>query len=362
MSRAPGPVLVDCRMARRRETGGARYARELAARLPGEHDVRVVYGPPPLPRRNALTTLGNLLLDLAWTHIALPALAARHRAAAIHSTFNWAPAWAPCPRVVTVHDLSWEHMPEAYPAGFRAYARVFTRASSRRADRVIAVSRATADDLTGLYGVRADRIDVVYTGVDGIGVGGPADTPRERVVLHVGEFEPRKRVPTLIEGFARFAGTPAGRGWRMVLAGRGGADAERVAALVDATPGVEALGFVGDDALRRLYGSSALLASVSRFEGFCLPVAEALAQGCPVMVARTPALVEAGGGDAVVVDEPVDAAAVAAALERATADPGALAARGARGRDHAAAFTWDACVAGTVASYDAAGRARGAAA
>lgn len=357
MSARPGPVLVDCRMARRRETGGARYARELVARLPAAAPgtpVRVLTGPPPLPRRNALTTAGNLLLDLAWTHVALPALAARHRARAIHSTFNWAPAWAPCPRVVTVHDLSWEHIPEAYPPSFRRYARLFTRMSSRRADRVIAVSRATADDLTGLYGVPADRIEVVYSGVDGIGVGGRVDAAtRERVVLHVGEFEPRKRVPTLIEGFARFARTPAGRGWRLLLAGRGGADAPRVAALVDATPGCEALGFVGDDTLRHLYGTSALLASVSRFEGFCLPVAEALAQGCPVMVARTAALVEAGGDDAIVVDEPVDAAAVADALGRAAADVDALAARGERGRDHAAAFTWDACVAGTLAAYAA---------
>lgn len=358
------PVLVDCRMARRRETGGARYARGLAERLPlSPHGppVRVTTGPPPLPRRNALTSLGNLLLDLVHTHVALPVLAARYRARAIHSTFNWAPVWAPCPVVVTVHDLSWERAPEAYPGGFRRFAQIFTRLSVRTATRVIAVSEATADDLVELYGVDRGRIDVVYTGIDGIDdPTAPPEAPRERMVLHVGEFEPRKRVPALVEGFRAFAATPGGEGWRLVLAGRGGADADAVARAARGAEGVEMAGFVGDGELSSLYRRAALTVSASRWEGFCLPIAEALHAGCPVLVADTPALREAGGDDALVIPAPCDAAAVGRALGDATRDAADLARRGARGPAHARRFGWQRCVDDTRAVYARLAAPRGA--
>ncbi len=349
------PVLLDCRIARRRETGGARYARDLARRMtddPGGPPVRVVMGPPPFPRRNALTSLGNLMLDLVWTHIAVPALAARHRAAAIHSTFNWAPVWAPCPRVVTIHDLTWERMPEEYPGGFRAFARIFTRLSARRAQRVITISQATADDLSDLYGVPRERIDVVYIGVDGVGEPIETTTSRDRAVLHVGEFEPRKRVVALVEGFLRFAGTPEGAGWRLVLAGRGGADEPEVTRLAADAPHVEMRGYVPDNALQELYSTSSLLVSTSRAEGFCLPVAEALIHGCPVLVTDTPALVEAGGPGAASIPEPVNPTTIAEALAKVLGDPEALARRGRQGARHAAAFGWDRCVSDTRAVYE----------
>lgn len=349
------PVVLDCRIARRRETGGARYARELAERLPrtpGAPPVRVAMGPPPLPRRNVLTSLANLLLDLVHTHVTLPALAARHRAAAIHCTFNWAPVWAPCPVVVTVHDLSWERAPEAYPGGFRRFAQIFTRLSVRTAARVIAVSKATADDLVELYGADPGRIDVVYTGIDGIDdPAAPPDPSRERMVLHVGEFEPRKRVPALVEGFRAFRATPGGEGWRLVLAGRGGSDADAVAAAARGADAVEMAGFVGDRELHSLYRRAALLVSASRWEGFCLPVAEALHAGCPVLVADTPALREAGGEDALVIPPPCDAAAVSRALGDATRDTDDLARRGARGVSHARRFGWQRCTDDTLAVY-----------
>lgn len=355
----PRTVLVDCRFARRRRTGGTRYARGLAERLPGaavgggDVRVRILHGPPALPRRNGLTTLGNLVLDLAWTHVAVPVLAVVHRAAIVHSTFNWAPAWAPCPRVVTIHDLSFERMPEAYPAGFLRYARFFTRLSARRAERVVAVSRATADDLTGLYGVAADRVRVVYTGIE---PGDATDGPRERIVLCVGEFEPRKRVPALVEGHARYADRWAGDAsagdappCELMLVGAGGADEDEVRRRAGARCHLR--GFVSDADLHDLYRRAMLLVMVSRWEGFGLPVAEALQAGCPVLVADTPALREAGGPEALVVPEPCDAEAIAAALTAALSDPSALAARGARGVAHAARFSWDACVADTLAVY-----------
>jgi glycosyltransferase involved in cell wall biosynthesis len=369
-ARARRPVvLLDARMARRRRTGGTRYIRGLVATLRARHgddvDLRVAWGPPPLPRRNALTGVGNLLLDLAWVHLCLPVLAARHRADLLHSPFNWAPLVSPCPRVVTVLDLSFERTPERYPAGFRRYARLFTRLSARRARRVVAISQATAADVTAWYGVPPGRIDVVYIGADGVGgapvgtTGDPAGAgadppPRAPLILCVGEMEPRKRVPDVAEGATRYAARATAAGgtpWRLAVVGAGGSDEPRVRALAAASGGaVEIRGAVDDRELTALYRRAGLLIAGSTDEGFGLPVAEAALHGCPVLVADTPALREAGGPDALVIagDGPD---AVAAALESACADPAALARRGERARRHAARFSWAACGEGTVAAY-----------
>jgi|GEM_PF-574252 len=399
-------VLVDARIMRRRRTGGARYARGLAEVLahhpPADLRVRVVTGPAPLARRNGVTSLGNLLLDLAWTHLALPVLALRHRAALIHTTFNWAPLWSHCPRVVTVHDLVWERFPETFPSGFRRYARLFTRPSARRARRVITISRASARDLAELYGVRPERIRVVYIGVGpteagesgdrggdpaddgttpaggagthpaggpatggdgggaggGGGGGGGAGAGRGEgvadgapFVLHVGEFEPRKRVPDLIEGHRRYlAGAPGDPPpCRLVLAGAGGGEEDRVRAL--AGRGCELEGYVSDARLEAMYRSATLLVMPSSWEGFGLPVAEAMRAGCPALVADTPALREAGGPEALVIPAPGGPGEIARALAGALADRDALRARGARGRAHAHGFSWERCRRDTLGVY-----------
>ncbi|MCC6830152.1 MAG: glycosyltransferase family 4 protein [Thermoleophilia bacterium] len=351
-------VLIDARMARRRRTGGARYITGLIRALDAHRDtldIRPVHGPPPLPRRNALTSLGNLLLDLAWTHVVLPLLAVRHRADVIHATFNWGPWVSPRPVVVTIHDLSWEVLPEAYPAGFRRYARTFTRATARRARAVIAVSQATADDLVRIYGIDPRRVRVIHTGIT---PRTPSGGPREAMVLHVGEFEPRKRVPEIIAAHAAYrAAAPANPPpCRLVLAGAGGADEDAVASACGAAAaGCERLGYVDDATLDDLYRRAALVVNNSAYEGFGLPVAEAMSAGCAVLVADTPALREAGGPEALVVDGPGQEA-LTRALGAALADRDALAERGRRGREHAATFTWETCAAAHAEAYRAASR------
>lgn len=342
-------VLVDVRMARRRRTGVARYAGELRAGVeraaPGDLRVVFVSGPPGLPRRNRLTSVGNLVIDLTWTHLGLPALAAARRASLIHAAFNWAPVLAPCPRVVTVHDLSWERLPADYPAGFRRYARLFTRLSARRARVVIAVSAATGADLVDLYRVPSSRITVVPHGVQ---IPPVSDVARDDVILHVGEFEPRKRVPTLIHGHARYWAN--GGRHRLVIAGAGGSDDGAVRRAAMENPGCDLRGFVSDAELAQLYARATLAVTLSRHEGFGLPVLEAMAAGCAVMVSDTPALVEVAGEPALVIDD-VSVDGVARALDGALGNPADLAARGRRGRARAAGYTWDAAAAMTLDVY-----------
>lgn len=334
-------MVVDARIARRRTTGAAVHVNGLRRAIgrvdPPDLDVRFLDGPPALRRRNRATTIGNLLLDLAWTHVAVPVAARLLGAAAVHAPFNWAPWWSPAPTVVTVHDLAWERVPETFPPFFRRYARVFTRRSVRRARRIITVSDSTGRDLAELYGVPVAKLRTIPNGVE---LDAAAPRTREPFILAVGELEPRKRIPELIAGHrAYFRAAPADPApCRLVIVGAGGSDETRAHGL--AGPECEMLGRVDDATLADLYRSATLLVYPSSYEGFGLPVLEAMAHGCPVLIARNSSLPEVGGDEALYLDD-AGADAIARALGAALADRPALAARGTRSVARAARFGWD---------------------
>jgi glycosyltransferase involved in cell wall biosynthesis len=344
-------VLVDGRMARRRKTGIATYIHELQHVMGNRpaSDLRIewIYGPPGLPRLGRLTSWGNLLIDMLWLHVLLPLAAARRRAGVLHAPVNWGPWWSPCPMVVTMHDLAWERVPEAFPENFRRYARLFARRSVKKAARVIAVSESTSRDLQELYRVPPDRIRVVPNGVH-------PDTrppgPREPFILSVGIREPRKRIAELVEGHAIYmANAPANPPpCRLVVVGGEGGDEERIRAA--AGPGCEIRGFERREELLALYRRATLLAYPSAYEGFGLPVVEAMAHGCPVLCARNSSLIEIGGRSAIFLDD-VTPEGIAAALTEALADREALAARGEAGRAEAARYSWSASATATRDVY-----------
>lgn len=344
-------VIVDARIARRRRTGAAVYLHDLQAALaaadPPDLNVQFVTGPPGLPRRNALTTLGNLLVDSAWHHVLLPLVAKRRRADLIHAFFNWAPWWTRRRTVVTVHDVAWERVPETFPAPFRRYARLLTKHSARRATRVITTTQSTARDLTGLYRVAESRIRVIPIGV----ASDPEPSnPREPFVLAVGEFEPRKRIVELITGHRLYVrGAPADPPpCRLVLAGAGGSDEAAVRAA--AGPECDVLGFVDDDTLGDLYRRATLLVYPSSYEGFGMPILEAMSHGCPALIANNSSLPEVGGDAALYIEAPTTDG-IAAALSAALADREALRTRGEASREHASAFAWSQIAAQTLDTY-----------
>jgi glycosyltransferase involved in cell wall biosynthesis len=344
-------VLVDGRMARRRRTGIATYVLELKAAMERKpaSDLRIewVFGPPGLPRLGRLTSWGNLALDVAWLHVLLPLIAWRRRAAVLHAPAAWGPWWSPCPMVVTMHDLAWERVPEAFPDDFRRFARRFARRSVARAARVIAVSESTSRDLQELYGVAPERLRVVPNGVD-------PDTrppgPREPFILSVGVLEERKRIAELAAGHALYmAQAPTEPPpCRLVIVGGSGGDEERVRAA--AGPGCEIRGFVRREEVLDLYRRATLLAYPSAYEGFGLPVVEAMAAGCPVLCARNSALIEVGGRTAIFLDD-VSTEGIARALSETLADREALAARGEEGRASAARYSWPAAATATRDVY-----------
>jgi glycosyltransferase involved in cell wall biosynthesis len=258
-----------------------------------------------------------------------------------HSTTS-IPGATRFPSVVTVHDVAFVHAPDRFT---RRGARVLTAGLERcrDADAVLVPSRSTRDDLVALD-FDPDVIRVVPWGVVVGGVG-PGDIDRvrrahalpDRFVLFVGTIEPRKNLQRLARAVGRLADPIP-----LVVAGPiGWGDAP------DLHPSTRLLGFVPAEDLAALYAAATVFAYPSLEEGFGMPVAEAMAQGAPVVTGAGTATEEVAGGAAVLVD-PNDVGAIAAGIERAIAESVELSERGLR---RAAELSWDATVDATVDAY-----------
>jgi len=282
----------------------------------------------------------TLARDTAWYFGALPLEARRRGCDVLHCTTYRAPLRSPVPVVVTVHDLAVLRLPDAFNRWTREYGRRLLGPVVRAARRVIAVSEFTKREVVDLLRVPDERVRVVPNAV---GAPFTADGPRAEgdYVLAVGTVEPRKNLPRLVEAAAR-----AGVELRVVGdPGWGGVEV--------AGNGVRRLGFVPDEELARLYRGALCVAYPSLYEGFGIPVLEAMACGAPVVTSAGGALEELADGAAVLVD-PLDVASIAEGIERAAAQREELA---RRGLERARRYTWAAAAEATVEVYrEAAGR------
>jgi glycosyltransferase involved in cell wall biosynthesis len=272
----------------------------------------------------------------------------------VHATSAAVPPTGSRPLVATVHDLAFRHYPEAYPESGRRYHERSARIVADEAARVLVPSEATARDLAELYGVDRGRVTITPLGVEvpaepdhagadrllrDLGVRGP-------FLLAVGTLEPRKNLPRLLDAFGEVAGELPGH-WLVVVGPVGWGP--RLRPTWDSVR-VKLAGPVGDALLHALYQAADGLAYPSLYEGFGLPVLEAMANGIPVLTSDRSSLPEVAGDAALLVD-PGDPDALAAALAKLAGDPAARQAAAARGRARAAAFTWDRCAAETAAAY-----------
>jgi glycosyltransferase involved in cell wall biosynthesis len=256
--------------------------------------------------------------------------------------------------IVTIHDLGWQVHPELYDRRLRLmYGGLFPWVR-RRANRFIAVSRYTADDLVRRAGIPAARIDVVYHGLDPVFA---APTPRQPhpavtgspYVLAVGGVSPRKNTRRLISAFSQWRGRSSPRAtYRLLITGTS-IDQEFTDNGARLPEGVSLLGYVDKTDLPGLYANAAAFLYPGIYEGFGLPIIEAMSAGCPVVTSRTGAAPEIAAGAAVLVD-PFDVASIEQGLEQAMRREEAERLR-TLGRERSRQFEWAAAAQATIEAY-----------
>lgn len=261
-----------------------------------------------------------------WEQVALPRLVRRLGVDVFHSPVNVLPWGLPCASVVTVHDLAFVHYPQYFRPARRVYQRTFTRRSVRAATRVVAVSESTRRDLIERFGAAPERVRVVYPAIDEDFR--PVEDPAvragfrakhglpQRYILFLGTLEPRKNLLVLLDAYARLRAllpdTPP-----LVIAGAKGWYYESVFARVRSL-GLERCitfaGYVARGEQPLWYACAELFVYPSVYEGFGMPVVEALGCGTPTITSSVSSLPEAGGDLALAVD-PHDAQGLAHAMQ-----------------------------------------------
>ncbi len=360
----PIRVALDAHVVGRRKTGNETYIVNLADALAGLGDVApIVYldAGTAWPRASHIERR-----DLRWRApqlrlpFELPYRAKRDGAQLLHVQYV-APPIARLPVVTAIHDVSFEDMTGMFSRSTRFRLKVSIRLSARRSAAVVTLSEFSRSRIVHHYGIDPDRVVVTPLGVDSRwrrlepeqvasqlnGLGLP-----ERFVLAVGNLHPRKNIPRLIQAMAKARDRGAGD-LHLVLAGQPAWRAGEVDVAIDQVGGaswVHKLGYVDDDVLVALHSAARVVAYPSLYEGFGLPVLEALACGAIVVASSTTSIPEVAGDAAILVD-PMSVEGMADGLSKAATDQKLRARLRAAGPARTEAFTWRRCAERTVEAY-----------
>jgi len=378
------------RTTRAQPTGTERYSLHLLRALLAldhDNDYTFYFNTPPRPglfRDSNRVHYRIIPFPRLWTHLRLSWEMARRPPDVLFVPAHVLPLIHPRRTVVTIHDLGYYHEPEAHPPRQRAYLEWATRYNAQSASLIIADSAATKRDLVTVLGIAAEKIRVVYLGVDErfrpvsdaaqiaavkqrYGIAGP-------YILYVGTLQPRKNLVRLVEAFGRivraldmgyegmnrFDANDPQRRLSLVLAGAKGwwyEDIFRAVLHMELAGQVIFPGYVKHDDLPALYSGAELFVLPSLYEGFGLPVLEAMACAAPVVAASVSSLPEIVG-DAGVLADPTDDADIARAMIRVLMDPLRAADMRRRGLERARRFSWQRCARETLEVIrDAAGEA-----
>lgn len=345
------------------------YSRQLLEHLPHDDQRQFLallgdqhYQPPGHVR--VYRTRWNTLQPpqrILWEQMFLPVIAARERLDVLHGLGFAVPIASSIPRVVTVHDLSFLLFPDNFRPFNRFYLSRITALSCRASRRVIAVSAATAADLSRLLGVDAGKIDVIYNGIDNVFQPLPPEQVAahrqqagwpEQFILTVSTLEPRKNHLTLLDAYARYRRMSAQPLPLIIAGGKGWYWQEifqRLMAL-QLQSHVHFLGFVAAEDLPWLYNAATLFVFPSRYEGFGMPLAEAMACGAPAITSTASSLPEVAGPAAVLVS-PDDSEALAIALFEILNNPARQTDMRQAGLEHVAQFRWPRTVSSVLQVY-----------
>ena len=332
---------------------GYRYTVYLGDRRFADERLRLHYSRWPTHRP---------VVRILWEQLVQPMALRQSKVDLLHAMAFAGPLVTSCPFVVTIYDLSFYHFPEAFRPWNRWYLSIFTARSARRARRVITISESTKRDVVKMLGVPPDRVDVAYCGVDEIFRPLPAaETARfrseralpDRFILFLGTLEPRKNVQKLVRAYSQWRQVDPDIPRLVVAGGKGWyyghifAEVERLGLTGD----VIFPGYVIPQELPWWYNAADLFVYPSRFEGFGLPVLEAMACGTPVVTTNVASLPEVAG-DAALLVSPDDEAQLVEAMRRALSEVSLRQEMVTKGLAHAADFTWARTARQTLDTYD----------
>ena len=366
-------IALDCRSVFPGMGGIGRYTASLAHGLPhlAQSD-EFHFLTTERKEAEDLSQAGNVferrfpvgMIDERWEQLELPGELAAIPADLYHATCFSLPVAGGARRMVaTVHDVVFRRFPELVAPRLREYLDRWTEATLGIADRVITVSEFSKQEICGLYGTDPDRIVVIYNSIDERFY---AELPRGRVeevrrhfklparyVLYVGSLEEKKNIPRLLQAWGMVAHEKAAAGCKLVLAGGGGGKQFDAAAAVDRAGvggSVLLLGRVPDQELPALMAGAEVFVYPSIYEGFGLPVLEAMACGAPVITSKSSSLAEVAG-EAARLAEPESADDLSMALRELLGNRELRRELNMRGKERAARFGPGRCVQETLALY-----------
>ena len=306
------------------------------------------------------------LVRIVWEQLLLPRAIRVRQVDLLHGLAYALPLVSSCPMVVTIHDLTFYRFPKTLRPSRRLYLRAATRSAVRRAERVIAVSHQTKEELVHFLQVPAEKVDVIHNGVsEAFRPAPPEEVARfrserglpPRFILFLGTLEPRKNVVSLLEGFARWrkdSGLGMGTdGVKLVVAGAKGWYFKQIFARAEELGLSSELlfpGFLPEKELPWWYRAAECFVYPSLYEGFGLPVLEAMACGTPVITSSVSSLPEVAGSAAITVD-PGDTVALADAMGQVLGDAALRADMRQAGLLQAKRFSWDRTALETAAVY-----------
>jgi glycosyltransferase involved in cell wall biosynthesis len=362
----PDAIGLDYTAAIHQRAGIGRYVRELTgalARLRPDADLRLFAAGaggrdlPPIPHPATLhpSRLSERTHNRLWHRLRLPLPVElwTGRLGLFHAADFALPPTLPHTRtVLTVFDLSYESYPDEAMPGMARYLAAVVPRSARRADQVMTISEASRADLIRRYGIPADKVSIAYPGVEGrfhpqpdperqAALRAQLGLPHAPLVLTVGTLQPRKNHVVLVDAFARLAATTdavliiaGGEGWAY-------GEVRRRVAKLQLSERVKFAGFVPDGDLPTLYRLADVFVYPSLYEGFGLPVLEAMACGVPVVTSDRSSMPEITGPDAGLLADPTSAEDTAAAIATLLADSRLAASLRERGLARAKGFTWE---------------------
>lgn len=288
----------------------------------------------------------------------------RNRVDVLHVQFT-APPFSPCPVVVSIHDLSFEHLPETFKRRSRLQMRLTVRHSARNAAQVIALSEHARTDLINTYNLRPEKVNVVPLAASDRFAPVRDDNELQRVrqiygidrnyVLSVGSIQPRKNLRRLIEAYSVLRREqPECKLPQLVLVGKNAwLYDETLQSLKDRDIGASIIltGYVPESDLPALYSGALCFIYPSYFEGFGLPPLEAMKCGAPVIVGNRTSLPEVVGDAALMID-PFDVNAIAAAIQKVITDSDFRSELRVKGLQRAKQFDWKETARRTLAVYE----------